>query len=290
MDVVNEQFSAKPYLLNSKDFGWESSRYNSLKLIQDFYDVNEHQLYYGYMQTDMIHFESIKNIQRQVQYWIDNSMWTVFDKLPSEGKDIKDIEKKIVAKQVWLFNQYQIGGKNWKYPMSVHYNPRQGIFVAHPGGTRSRILSLIGAEKTLVWFHSIDKERKPIGELEPVSLYDIRKMHGYENEINIDFVPDHGSFIPHISYDEDLEDNLMKVQIEIRNNILSSRIFCESDKLQILSRFVTPSTKKEFKKYDFRYYKLDVKNYSLKSELNCFFSFCIRRQYKDNNMSLILCK
>ena len=289
MDAVNRQFNAKPYLLNSKDFSWESSRYNSLKLIQDFYDSNGHQLYYGYMQTDMIHFESIKNIQRQVQYWIDNRMWTAFDKRPSEGKAIKDIEKKIVAKQVWLFNQYQIGGKNWKYPMSVHYNPRQGIFVAHPGSTRSRILSLIGADKTLVWFHSIDKKRKPIGELDPVSLYDIRKMHDYENEMVIGFVPDHGSFIPHISYDEDLEDNLMKVQIEIRNNILSSRIFCESNKLQILSNFVTLSTKKEFKKYVSRY-KLDVKNYSLKSELNCFFSFCLRRQYKDNNMSLILCK
>lgn len=284
-DLKNDKYANRPYLLSMHSFPWENRAYNSLYLIQDFYDANEHQLYYGYIQTDEIEFEKFDYIAQQVKYWIDNKMWTPFKTSPLAAESLAEVEKKMIAKQAYLFNEYQTGRKKWKYPITVHYNPRQGKFVAHPGGTRTRILSLIGAEKTLVWYHTIDKNIKPKGELEAISLKDVRKIHKVRTDMFIDFVPDHGSFIPHIAYDMEMRPiYLQRSQNLIINNLTKANIICRSHQLQILNPFVSL-----FRKFKARSWKLDVKNYSLKSELNCFFSLCNGKNYKDTNMSLKLC-
>lgn len=281
-----DEYANRPYLLSKHSFAWENPSYNALRLIQDFYDANEHQLYFGYIKSDEIEYEHLSEIENQVKYWIDNKMWTPFEKNPVHAENLAELEKKMIAKQVYLFGEYQNSGKKWRYPMTVHYNPRQGTFVAHPGGTRTRILSLIGAEKTRVWYHTIDKNIQPKGEFQPVSVIDIRKVNkDNTHDMVIDFVPDHGSFIPHIAYDLGLRPKyLVKSQNNIVYNLSRSNICSNTKELKIFNTFVV-----RFRKYKSRTWMLTVTNYSIKSELNCFFSLCNGKNYKDDNMSLRLC-
>lgn len=173
-------------------------------LIQLFLDCKlpEENLYLGKMPKSALLFEQPTSILKDiVRYFSDNIHLKYLGVNDSYTRVIENFPK-----LCWLTEEYFAG--TLRNPIGVHYNPRLGQNVIHPGGTRQRVINLWHREDTVqaVYFNTGGKKFNWLEKLSPVDILDI-----VDPTVFLALVPDHGSLIPHIHYDQGLIPNNVRL-------------------------------------------------------------------------------
>lgn len=97
------------------------------------------------------------------------------------------------CKAVYLLNQW-LKKKSFRDPICTHYNPRLGVNVVHPGGTRQIILDLFQTDPIKTFYFNTGGVRFDfLDRMQKISLESVIKDNFYAS-----LVPDHGTLIPHI--------------------------------------------------------------------------------------------
>lgn len=138
--------------------------------------------------SDRIIFKTLVN-------YFQKQLWNIsYDKHNTTNENI---EAKDFTKLVWLTREYFTVG--FKTYFSAHYNPRLGIQAIHPGGGRQSIYRLFdpSPDIRMFYFNTGGTDWPWLENCERLSYDQIIKL-GYL----INFVADHGSFIPHLFWDD----------------------------------------------------------------------------------------
>lgn len=135
---------------------------------------------------------------------------------------ISDFDKRVFPKLCWLTDSFMKYG--FKYPLSVHYNPRTRQNVIHPGAIRNHIIHLFHTASTVecLYFNTGGVEFDFIDSLKIFTKTELVRL---KENIEIEMVADHGSIIPHINLDViSVKPNILIWQDFIRQR-LASRTF-----------------------------------------------------------------
>lgn len=135
----------------------------------------------------------------------------------------------LYLKLCWLSDILITNGK-FDNALGCHYNPKSGIHVIHPGGTRQRAFCLFPSSKVeVLYFNTTGKQFDFLNNLEKVSI-DTMISRGWFFNV----VADHGSLIPHMMKDTrtissrkkdyfSIVDNNLK-KLKIKSNIIWGNI------------------------------------------------------------------
>ena len=143
-----------------------------------------------------------------------------------ENKNIvNDFNRRLFPKVCWLADTHFKQG--FKYPISVHYNPRIRRNVIHPGSIRNHIIKLFQQEQPVkcLYFNTGGVKFNFINLLGIFSKGDLLE---YVENLEIELIADHGSIIPHINLDPiSVKPNIEKWQDFICTRLTSQeyRIF-----------------------------------------------------------------
>jgi hypothetical protein len=111
---------------------------------------------------------------------------------------VSDFNRRLFPKVCWLADEYFKQG--FKYPVSVHYNPRIQRNVIHPGSIRNHIIKLFQQEQPVkcLYFNTGGVKFEFMNSLSVFSKGDLLE---YKENLEIELVADHGSIIPHLNLD-----------------------------------------------------------------------------------------
>jgi hypothetical protein len=110
--------------------------------------------------------------------------------------DTEETAHQNFLKQCWLASEFVEAGYQFENPVTAHWNPIAGNFKIHPGGCRNKILSMFGGPEIYAFmFNTMSFYVDWMDNMEPVDLDVIREEHGWIGVI----VPDHGTYIPHMT-------------------------------------------------------------------------------------------
>jgi hypothetical protein len=135
---------------------------------------------------------------------------------------LNNLSGRIFPKICWLADSFMKHG--FKYPLSVHYNPRTQQNVIHPGAIRNHIIHLFHTTPTVncLYFNTGGVEFDFIKSLR---IFSNKELLSLKENIEIEMVADHGAIIPHINLDViSVKPNILIWQDFIRKR-LSSQTF-----------------------------------------------------------------
>ena len=158
-----------------------------------------------------------------------NSIKNYFSKKQFENeKIVNDFNKRLFPKVCWLANEYLKHG--FKYPISVHYNPRIQRNVIHPGAIRNHIIKLFQQEQPVkcLYFNTGGVKFNFMNLLGIFSKGDLLE---YVENLEIELIADHGSIIPHLNLDAtSVKPNIENWQSFIRIRLASQEFSIFSNK------------------------------------------------------------
>ena len=191
------------------------------------YKKPQENLFYGKIDTKNFHLPHINVLHTDAEKYINQGRFLNIENLNDTSFD-RQIEN--FVKICWLSEEYLTNRLKW--PLGGHYNPRSEMNVIHPGGSRSKVIVLWEIPSLYMNYFNT-------GEIQFDWLKDLDVIDKYSGEGFLTLVPDHGSLIPHIHFDQSsLTQNIPKYHSEIRERYNNLRFFCEqSSKLQILHRY-----------------------------------------------------
>lgn len=191
------------------------------------YKKPQENLLYGKIDTKNFHLPHINVLHTDAETYINQGRFLDIENLNATAFDTR-IEN--FVKICWLSEEYLTNRLKW--PLGGHYNPRSELNVIHPGGSRSKVIAL--------WeIPSLDMYYFNTGEIQFDWLKDLAVIDKRPEEGFLSLVPDHGSLIPHMHFDQSsLKQNIPKYHSEIRERYNNLRFFCkEWSKLQILHSY-----------------------------------------------------
>ena len=209
------------YLLPTEPFHLETIPvFGTEERINFFYNYkrDNEKLYVGNIDKD--------NLLLKESDVLLNSIKNYFSKKQFENeKIVNDFNKRLFPKVCWLANEYLKHG--FKYPISVHYNPRIQRNVIHPGAIRNHIIKLFQQEQPVkcLYFNTGGVKFNFMNLLGIFSKGDLLE---YVENLEIELIADHGSIIPHINLDPiSVKPNIEKWQDFICTRLTSQdyRIF-----------------------------------------------------------------
>ena len=149
-----------------------------------------------------------------------NSVVNYFIKQQFLNDDItNELAGRIFPKICWLTDSFRKHG--FKYPLSVHYNPRIQQNVIHPGSIRNHIIHLFHTTPTVncLYFNTGGVEFDFIKSLRIFTNNELLRL---KENIEIEMVADHGAIIPHINLDVvSVKPNVLIWQDFIRKRLAS---------------------------------------------------------------------
>ena len=158
------------------------------------YKHREESLYIGKINRSLLEFTSDEEIYNIIRtYFIEekyNKRMSACEMDKGKDRALEDFPK-----LCWLTNDYnQTGFRN---PLCVHYNPRTGKNVIHPGGSRNIIIKLFGTRPiTCLYFNTGGVDFPWLKQFKIVNpaMFHAKTTSWY-------LVADHGSLIPHVHFD-----------------------------------------------------------------------------------------
>lgn len=134
------------------------------------------------------------------------------------------------TKLVWLTHDYIIN-QRFKNPVCVHYNPYIEKWIVHPGGSRKKILHYFGDESIEVLaFNNCEQElsfKKVFNSLDEI------KNHFKKDDVRLVCVPDYGSLIPHVHFDQiTIDKNIENYFLYLKEFFRTTKIIANFDLLE----------------------------------------------------------
>jgi len=142
----------------------------------------------------------------------------------------KDFET--FVKICWLTDVYLSEG--FENPLGVHYNPRIGVNVIHPGGARQKVYSLFHTGSIdCLYFNTGGVQFEWMESLNKVSFEDFK--HHF-----VALTADHGSIIPHVHFDQHmLHPNIMRYHRRILHRFNNNFSFESNYDIEPLRKWKT---------------------------------------------------
>jgi hypothetical protein len=132
---------------------------------------------------------------------------------------INDVNERVFPKLCWLTDSFMKSG--FKYPLSVHYNPRIQQNVIHPGSIRNHVIHLFHTIPTVkcLYFNTGGVE---FDFMKSLKIFTDKELLKLKENIEIEIVADHGAIIPHINLDAvSVKPNILVWQNFIRRRLAS---------------------------------------------------------------------
>lgn len=180
-------------------------------------------LWLGPVPKDCLSIHSDDVIIKTMVNYFKKQLWNhTYDK---NSSDKENTESKDFVKLVWLTGEYFSQG--FETYFSAHYNPRSGVQAIHPGGGRQVIYKLFDKSDTITmfYFNTGGTEWPWLNNCQRISYDQLIKL-GYQ----INFVADHGSFIPHVFWSDLYRkvtttlDGVIQAEPCVRNRLRQLRI------------------------------------------------------------------
>jgi hypothetical protein len=209
---------------------------NNRMIYRRFLWPNE-SVWLGPVPKSVLNIHSDEIILKTMINYFKKQLWNVtYDRFNTTNKNL---EAKDFTKLVWLTNEYFTTG--FKTYFSAHYNPRSSVHAIHPGGGRQIVYRLFDSSSDikLFYFNTGGTEWPWLEVCEKLSYEQIIKL-GY----HINFVADHGSFIPHLFWNDSLQKvdttciGINKFEPILKNSIANLRIKCNTELPSYLQSFV----------------------------------------------------
>jgi len=167
--------------------------FGTVERIEFFYKYkrDSEKLYVGNIATDNLLLKESNDLL--------NSIKNYFVEKQFENKNIvNDFNRRLFPKVCWLADAHFKQG--FKYPISVHYNPRIRQNVIHPGSVRNHIIKLFQQEQPVkcLYFNTGGVKFDFMNLLGIFSKGDLLE---YKENLEIELIADHGSIIPHLNLD-----------------------------------------------------------------------------------------
>lgn len=179
-------------------------------------------------------------VKTMINYFSKKLWNVVYDK---NNLTDKNVEAKDFTKLVWLTNEYFTVG--FETYFSAHYNPRLGVHAIHPGGGRQIVYRLFdpSPDIKMFYFNTGGTEWPWLKNCERLTYDKIIKL-GYQ----IEFVADHGSFIPHVFWSDrkkivkTTQLGVEETQPWLKKRLNNIKIKCDRDLPNYLDSFVDNQT------------------------------------------------
>ena len=146
-----------------------------------------------------------------------------------ESKEIvDDFGKRLFPKVCWLTDSFLKNG--FRYPISVHYNPRLQTNVIHPGSIRNHVIKLFHQEPAVncLYFNTGGVNFEYLNSLKIFNKEDLLK---YKDCSYLELVADHTSIIPHINLDPgSVKPNIVNWQEFIYRRLISPTFTISANK------------------------------------------------------------
>jgi len=189
------------YLLNFLSGSQEElvDTFNKFKKSNEF-------LYRGTISKEDLEFSSAREIYEDIEKYFNTEFEKEYHPIPYS------LTFKTFVKMCWLTDMYFSEGI--RNPLGVHYNPRLGKNIIHPGRARQAVYSLFHEGPIeVVYFNTGEIQYPWLESMKKIEISDY-----LQTGCHIALVPDHGSIIPHIHYEQHLlTDNVMAYHTRIRN-------------------------------------------------------------------------
>jgi hypothetical protein len=151
------------------------------------------------------------------------------------------------AKRVWLLDEYIKGGRKFNTPISVHYNPRVGYNMIHPGTSRIKILHLMEDEnyETDVWyFNTTGVHFEFMKSMKKLDREDIENLVNNQKGFMISYSADFGTLTPHITIDGDITSPMGSEYHNKCRDIIKDRYIYTNTNIKELNKFKKTSREK----------------------------------------------
>lgn len=198
--------------------------YGTDERIDFFYKYKRPQenLYIGNINKDHLLIRNDNGLYNSITRYLNNKQFL-------KEHILNDFDVRTFPKVCWLANSFIEHG--FKFPVSVHYNPRIQQNVIHPGTIRHQVIKLFQQtpEVSCLYFNTGGVEFDFMKELR---IFQKSELLTYADSMEIEMVADHCSIIPHINLDvKSVIPNITKWQEFIYRRLLSSTfsIFCNKD-------------------------------------------------------------
>lgn len=198
--------------------------YGTDERIDFFYKYKRPQenLYIGNINKDNLLIRNDNGLYNSIIRYLNNKQFL-------KENILNDFDIRTFPKVCWLANSFIEQG--FKFPVSVHYNPRIQQNVIHPGTIRHQVIKLFQQtpEVSCLYFNTGGVEFDFMKELR---IFQKSELLTYSDSMEIEMVADHCSIIPHINLDvKSVIPNITKWQEFIYRRLLSSTfsIFCNKD-------------------------------------------------------------
>ena len=167
-------------------------------------------LYKGSVSKNHLEFSSAKELYIDIKKYFATEFDKEYHTAPYTS------EFKSFVKMCWLTDMYFSQGIH--NPLGAHYNPRLKKNIIHPGRSRQAVYSLFHDDPVeVVYFNTGGIQYPWLASMKKIEISDYLHTGCY-----IALVPDHGSIIPHIHYEQHLLiDNVMTYHTRIRNRFNS---------------------------------------------------------------------
>lgn len=207
--------------------------YGTTERIDFFYKYKRpnENLYIGNIDKDNLLVRSDNGLYNSISRYLNNKQFL-------KEHILNDFDIRTFPKVCWLANSFIEHG--FKFPVSVHYNPRIRQNVIHPGTIRHQVIKLFQQTPAVncLYFNTGGVEFDFMTELR---IFQKSELLTYADSMEIEMVADHCSIIPHINLDvKSVILNITKWQEFIYRRLLSSTfsIFCNKD-IEMIRPWIT---------------------------------------------------
>lgn len=194
-------------------------------------------LWLGPIPKNQLSIHSDEVICKTMSNYFEKHLWEItYNQFENTTENL---ECKDFLKLVWLTNEYFT--KGFETYFSAHYNPRMQIHAIHPGGGRQIVYKLFDTSESIKMFYfNTGGTMWPwLNDCEKLSYDQVVKL-GYQ----INFVADHGSFIPHVFWNDSLYrvdttvSGVAKFEKVLNQSLANLKIKCNTELPSFLQRFV----------------------------------------------------
>lgn len=185
------------------------------------YKRDSEKLYIGHIETHNLLLKKSNSLLSSIKQYF------LFRQFENENI-VKNFNRRLFPKVCWLTSAYFKSG--FKYPVTVHYNPRIRANVMHPGGIRNHVIKLFhtAPKVNCLYFNTGGVRFEFIDSLRTFSKGDLLE---YIDTLEIELVADHGSIIPYINLDTTTNtSNIETWQQFIRSRVSSTEFTIFSNK------------------------------------------------------------
>jgi hypothetical protein len=197
--------------------------FGTIERIEFFYNYkrDNERLYVGNIDKDNLLLKESDDLLNSIKNYF-------FEKQFENEKIVNNFNRRLFPKVCWLTDAYFKQG--FKYPISVHYNPRIQRNVIHPGAIRNHIIKLFQTEQAVKCLY-FNTGGVKFEFLKSLNVMDKSVLLGYKSNMEIELVADHGSIIPHINLDAtSVRPSIEKWQDFIRTRLTSQEFTICSNK------------------------------------------------------------